>query len=38
MRKALIHGCFNTTNFGDLLLAELIGKYLLEKWNIEAEV
>lgn len=37
MERALIHGCFNTTNFGDLLLAELIAKYLLEKWNIETE-
>ncbi|WP_028295683.1 polysaccharide pyruvyl transferase family protein [Olivibacter sitiensis] len=35
-KKAVIHGCYNTTNFGDLLLLEIIAKYLKEKWLIES--
>lgn len=37
MKKAIIHGCYNTTNFGDLLLLELIAKYLQENWGIISE-
>ena len=36
MRKAVVHGCFNTTNFGDLLLLEIIAKYLKDKWDIDS--
>ncbi|MFN6946687.1 MAG: polysaccharide pyruvyl transferase family protein, partial [Cytophagaceae bacterium] len=36
MKTAIIHGCYNTTNFGDLLLLEMIAKYLKEKWGIKS--
>ena len=35
MKTAIIHGCYNTTNFGDLLLLEIISKYIKEKHNIK---
>lgn len=34
MKKAIIHGCYNTTNFGDLLLLELLAKHISTKGNI----
>lgn len=37
MKKAIVHGSYNTTNFGDLLLLDMIGKYLRNKWNIQSE-
>jgi polysaccharide pyruvyl transferase WcaK-like protein len=37
MKTAIVHGCYNTTNFGDLLLLEIIAKYLKEKWAIESK-
>lgn len=37
MAKATVHGCYNTTNFGDLLLLELTAKYLKDRWNIDSE-
>jgi polysaccharide pyruvyl transferase WcaK-like protein len=37
MQKATVHGCYNTTNFGDLLLLELTAKYLYDKWKIQSE-
>ena len=34
MKTAIVHGCYNTTNFGDLLLLEIISKYLREEHHI----
>ena len=37
MKTAIVHGCYNTTNFGDLLLLEMISKHLQSKWNLDVK-